>query len=217
MLMVTRMVCGPLQNNVYVLEDRDAGRAALVDPGIEPEPVFEHIEANNLTVELILLTHAHFDHVFSLAEAKRRFDADIAVHSADLHLLSHLVQTAYSWGIPGAESAPPHDIELAGGEVLHVAGSEIQVIHTPGHSPGQVAYFTGGDVLVGDTLFKRSVGRWDLPGADWNELERSIREKLFRLPDDTVVWPGHGEPTTIGEEKRFNPFLGEDARLRPKL
>lgn len=217
MLKVSRFVCGPLENNVYVLEDLDSAKAALVDPGIEPEQVFEYIAQHNLVVELILLTHGHFDHVFSLADAKRRYDAPIAVHSAALPWMTRLTETAYNWGVAGAEPAPPPDIELAGGETLDLAGNPIQVIHTPGHSPGQVAFFTGSDVLVGDTLFKRSVGRWDLPGADGKELEQSIRTKLFALPDETVVWPGHGDPTTIGEEKRFNPFFGEQARLRPKL
>jgi hydroxyacylglutathione hydrolase len=217
MLKVTCHVCGPLENNVYVLEDPDSLKAALVDPGIESEPVFDYIENNKLVVELILLTHGHFDHVFSLAEAKRRYDAPIAVHRAALPWLTRLTETAYNWGIAGAEPAPPPDIELDGGESLDLAGNTIQVIHTPGHSPGQVAFYTGTDVLVGDTLFKRSVGRWDLPGADWDALESSIRDKLFALPDETTVWPGHGEPTTIGEEKRLNPFLGSAARLRPKL
>jgi hydroxyacylglutathione hydrolase len=218
MLTLLRYICGPLENNVYLWLDRETRDCAVVDPGIGCEEVQAVIEQLSLEVRLILNTHGHFDHIFSNAGFTARYpQARLALHPGDLPLLEHLPQTAAGWGFPGAAACPPPDILLQHGQQLELGAARIAVRHTPGHSPGQVAFISGEDAVVGDTLFYRGVGRWDLPGSDFHALERSILEQLYTLPDATQVWPGHGEPTTIGDERRLNPYIGDGARFKPKL
>ena len=217
MLRVESFHCGPLENNIYLLLNEEARTCAVLDPGIDTQKVRDYIEQHALAVEHILLTHAHFDHVFELGEYKEQYQAPIYLHPADLPLLERLPEIAASWDIEGVSAPPKPDVLLEHGQVLEICGMSIEVRHTPGHSPGQVAFIFPGNALVGDTLFHRGIGRWDLPEADYHALERSITTQLYTLPDETVVWPGHGSKTTIGEEKRFNPFIGEGARLLPKL
>lgn len=216
MLSVERYVCGPLANNVYLLVCAETRQCAVVDPGMDAEAVLDSIRERGLEVAYILNTHAHFDHIFLNAAFCQATGALLAMHPADLPLLERLVESAAGWGCPGGTPSPRPEIELAHGQRLELAGEMLEVRHTPGHSPGHVAFSFEGNVLVGDTLFWRGVGRWDLPGADLAQLEHSIRQQLFTLQDETVVWPGHGEQTTIGDEKRFNPYFGDDARFIPK-
>jgi glyoxylase-like metal-dependent hydrolase (beta-lactamase superfamily II) len=213
---IERFVCGPLANNVYLVVSAETRQCAVVDPGMDAEVVLNLIGERGLEVVYILNTHAHFDHTFSNAAFSQATGAPLALHPADLPLLERLVESATGWGFSGGMPSPEPQIELAHGQRLELAGEMLEVRHTPGHSPGQVAFIFQGNALVGDTLFWRGVGRWDLPGADLAQLEHSIRRQLFSLPDETVVWPGHGEQTTIGEEKRFNPYFGDDARFAPK-
>ena len=217
MLTLKRFVCGPLENNVYVIEHSDAGVCAIVDPAPGSAKVLSHVEKQAFKVQYLLLTHGHFDHVFALAEFHAKFGAPIALHPADLEMYNRLPETAAHWGVPDAKPAPAPDIVLQHGQTLDLGGDQIAVRHTPGHSAGQVAYIFDGNAVVGDTLFRRGIGRWDLPGADYHTLERSILEQLYTLPPETVVWPGHGPETTIGEEIKHNPYVGDNARFKPKL
>lgn len=217
MLEVKRFVCGPLENNVYLLIDDDSRQCAVVDPGIASDEVLSWIRDNDLEPRLILLTHAHFDHVFDLAKFKRQLDAPIAMHPADLPLLRRMAETAAGWGVPGAEAAPEPDVLLAHGQVLELGAHRIEVRHTPGHSLGQVAFIVDGHAFVGDTLFHRGIGRYDLPGSDFEQLAQSILEQLYTLAPETRVWPGHGPETSIDEERRLNPFIGDGARFQPNL
>jgi hydroxyacylglutathione hydrolase len=217
MLIVRQFVCGPLANNVYVISSEDTGDCALIDPGQDSEETLEYIRDNQLTARYILLTHAHFDHVFALAEAKQQLAVPIAMHPDDLPFLRNLPETAATWGFTGAKPAPEPDIHLAHGQVLELGDLQLEVRHTPGHSPGQVAFVGPGHAIVGDTLFWRGIGRYDLPGSDFHALRRSIEEQLYTLPGETVVWPGHGQETTIDEERRFNPYIGKGARFSPQL
>jgi hydroxyacylglutathione hydrolase len=218
MLEVVRFICGPLANNVSLWIDAAGGACAVVDPGMECQPVHDYIAQHLLQVRLILNTHGHFDHSFANAEFMAAYaGARLAIHPGDLAMLRQLPATAAGWGFSGASASPEPDILLEHLQRLELGGEVIEVRHTPGHSPGQVAFINGLNALVGDTLFNRGVGRWDLPGSDFAALERSIREQLYTLPDATVVWPGHGEQTTIGEERRLNPYIGDGARFIPKL
>jgi hydroxyacylglutathione hydrolase len=207
---------GPLPNNVYLLVDRDRAACAVVDPGIGCEDLLDHIADHAWTVEIILNTHAHFDHVYNNALFARATGAPIALHPEDVELLHRLRLTCESYGFPLPEPSPSPSILLEHGGFVEVAGNVLEVRHTPGHCPGQVAFIFPGHAVVGDTLFHRAVGRWDLPGGDFEALERSILEQLYPLPEETKVWPGHFLPTTIGEEKQFNPYVGAGARLKVK-
>jgi len=217
MLRIEKFVCGALENNVYLLVAEDSHECAVVDPGMECGAVLRRIEKAGLIARYLLLTHAHFDHVFSVAEFKDSLGAEVVMHRDDLPMLERLVDSAAAWGFSNARPAPAPDIFVEHGQTLDLAGDSLEVRHTPGHSPGQVAYIFGGNAFVGDTLFWHGVGRWDLPGGDFELLKRSIEEQLFTLPGETVVWPGHGESTTIDTERRLNPYIGEGARFIPKL
>lgn len=217
MLKVERFVCGPLQNNVYALHDEERQACAVVDPAPHStHEVFRWIQQHKYSLEYILLTHGHFDHVFALAKFRARSKAPIVVHPADLELVKRMPEVAEHWGVIGAEQPPEPDILLEHGQVIELAGNPIEVRHTPGHSPGQVAFVFPGHAVVGDTLFYRAIGRYDLPGASFEQLEQSIREQLYTLPPETVVWPGHGDPTTIGEEMEHNPYVGNNVRFKPR-
>jgi hydroxyacylglutathione hydrolase len=216
-LELTHFTVGPLGNNMYVLHDAASRRCAIVDPGIAADEVLDFVRAEGLKVELLLLTHAHFDHAYGCAQFAAATGAPIAMHPADAAMLAGLRETCIRWGLAPPETPPAPGLLLAHGQTLDVCGQAVEVRHTPGHCPGQVAYIWEGHCVSGDTLFHRGIGRYDLPGCSYEELERSIREQLFTLPDETRVWPGHGQPTSIGEERRLNPFIGEAARFRMKV
>jgi hydroxyacylglutathione hydrolase len=211
-LPILRFTYGPFAENTYVVVGGSGRRAMLVDPGFGSEPVWDAIVARGLTIELILNTHGHLDHVAGNAHFKRKSGAPIALHPADKPFLDNVRTQASMYGLT-AEDSPPADIELAEGSPLTFDGAEFDVIHTPGHTPGGVCLRRGRQMIVGDTLFCGSVGRTDLPGGDWDALLASIRGKLFALPDDVECFPGHEGPTTIGHERLTNPFVG-DAALR---
>ena len=201
---------GPFAENTYVVIGPSGKRAMVVDPGLESEPVLTALRDRDLTCELILNTHGHLDHVACNAYFKRETKAPIAIHAADLPLLENVPAQAALYGLK-AEPSPQADLHLVEGVPLTFDGVTFDVIHTPGHTPGGVCLRRGAQMIVGDTLFAGSVGRTDLPGGDWNALVASIRKKLFVLPDDTLCLPGHEGETTIGRERRTNPFVGDPA------
>lgn len=216
MLEIQHFVCGPLPNNVFLLVNPATREAAVVDPGIGTEEVLAAVEDQSLALKHILITHAHFDHVYSLFDWKRRFpDAPIYMHPDDLELLARLPQTVVNWGFTEVPAPPRPDVLLAHGETITICGQAMEVRHTPGHCPGNVAFYWPGSVIVGDTLFRRGIGRYDLPGASFAELKQSIEEQLYTLPPETRVYPGHNEFTTIGEELKHNPFVGQNVRFAP--
>ena len=209
-LEILRFTYGPFAENTYVVVGPSGRRAMIVDPGIDSEPVLDAVSERGLAVELILNTHGHLDHVACNAFFKRETGAPIAIHAADLPLLRNVQRQAALYGLR-AEDSPGADLLLVEGVALPFDGEAFDVIHTPGHTPGGVCLRRGGQMLVGDTLFSGSVGRTDLPGGDWNALVSSIRDKLFVLPDDVLCLPGHEGETTIGRERRENPFVGDQA------
>lgn len=209
-LEILRFTYGPFAENTYVVVGPSGREAMVVDPGIGSEPVLDEVRARGLTVTLLLNTHGHLDHVAANAHFKRATGAPLAIHPGDLPLLRNVRLQASLYGL-AAEDSPEPDVLLAEGTPLRFDGEDLQVLHTPGHTPGGVCVRRGAQLLVGDTLFRGSVGRTDLPGGDWDDLVRSIRTKLFALPDDVSCYPGHEDETTIGRERRTNPFVGDAA------
>ena len=209
-LEILRFTYGPFAENTYVVVGPSGKRAMVVDPGIGSEPVWDAVCDRGLTVELILNTHGHLDHVACNAFFKKMTGARLAIHAADLPFVQNVGMQASMYGLSVPDS-PPADVELVEGVGLPFDGETFDVIHTPGHTPGGICLRRGGQMIVGDTLFSGSVGRTDLPGGDWDTLVASIRGKLFVLPDDVLCFPGHEGETTIGRERRTNPFVGDQA------
>ena len=207
----TRAVA-PFYKNGFVLACDSTREAILVDPGDEVEDLLRIAETRRLSVGLILLTHAHMDHVSGVARAKRATGARIGVHRDDVFLYEAAVQQGLAFGYQ-LEPPPPPDFDLASPGPLAFGACEVRVHHTPGHSPGGVCLHVGGPgveethLIVGDTLFAGSIGRTDLPGGDYATLIRSIRDVLFGFGDAAIVHAGHGPDTTIGRERATNPFL----------
>ncbi len=199
----------PFAENTWCLFGGRAGRCLLVDPGFEPQAVIEAAESRGLVPEMILLTHGHSDHIAGNRAVKDRWpDAPIAIgrHDAD-KLVDPRKNLSAAFGI--ALTSPPADRLLDDGERFEAAGFTLDVAEIPGHSIGHVVFLLAGPpaiVIGGDVLFRGSIGRTDFPDGDHAALVRGIRERLYTLPDDTLVFPGHGDPTTIGHERRTNPF-----------
>lgn len=216
MILETRAV-SPFFKNGYVLGCEATREAVVIDPGDDVDLLLDAVEQHDLKPNAILLTHAHLDHVTGVAAARRALNVPVWLHKADEFLYNGVVQQGMMFGLR-VEPQPPIDHFYAEGQLLRFGEYQISVHHTPGHCPGGVALAVNGDprtvgptdrrlLIVGDTLFAGSIGRTDLPGGDMETLLRSIRDVLFGFPDGTPVYSGHGEPTTIGTEKRSNPFL----------
>jgi glyoxylase-like metal-dependent hydrolase (beta-lactamase superfamily II) len=204
---------GPLDNNTYLLVCARTRACAVVDAGFEPEAVIRRVREapEPLAVRYLLATHAHYDHVCGMREVQEVLGGEFWLHPADRPLLDGLGAQGAAFGFPSAR-APEQVHELADGQRLVLGDETLEVIHTPGHSPGGVCFRAGGELWVGDTLFAGSIGRTDLPGGSFEQLERSIRTRLFPLGDEVRVHPGHGPATTLGRERRTNPFVREGDR-----
>jgi hydroxyacylglutathione hydrolase len=198
---------GITQTNCYVVGCEETHEGVVIDPGGHPRRITAAIEESGLTVRYVLNTHCHFDHMGANAEIVAATGAPLALHPAELPILQAR-GGASLFGVLVKESPLP-DVELADGQVLQVGTLRFQVLHTPGHSPGGVTFYLEqeGVAFDGDVLFQMGIGRVDLPGGDWDTLMRSIQDVLFALPDETVLYPGHGPQTTVGREKRSNPWL----------
>lgn len=199
--------------NTYVIWDASSQEAAIVDPGMvnpeETDLIEDLIATHRLSVRYILLTHAHVDHTFGIDILKDKYHAPVLAHKADLPLGQMRGQQAEMFHLPMKLGPVEIDRFISASTHLQLGNERIEVIETPGHSPGGVCYYVpeSSFILTGDTLFQGSIGRTDLPGGNHNTLLRSISTGLFNLPDNTVVYPGHGPATTIGKEKRTNPFF----------
>jgi hydroxyacylglutathione hydrolase len=203
---VVTLTNGAFAENCYLVADPECGEAAIVDPGEEVDVFRARLAHEGWTLRAIWLTHAHLDHVAGVAALHGDHPVPIFLHPADRPLYDHLPHQAAMFGLE-AEAPPPPDRDLADGRSITVGSCGFRVVHTPGHSPGGVSLVGHGLAFVGDTLFAGSIGRTDLPGGDLEALLASIRDKLFVLPDETVVLSGHGPATTIGAEKKDNPFV----------
>jgi len=202
MLEVSIIEVGQLRTNCYLVSSRE--EALIIDPGAEPERLLSKI--GGLKVRYIINTHGHSDHIGANGVVKEKTGASLLIHRDDASMLLRPAQNlSLLWG--EEVLSPPADRFLQGGERIEFAGVLWKVIHTPGHSPGGISLLWDHWLFSGDTLFAGSVGRTDLPGSSGEVLLRSIREKLLTLDDEVIVYPGHGPSTTIGEERRWNPFL----------
>jgi hydroxyacylglutathione hydrolase len=211
MIIETRAV-GPFFKNGYVIGCEDTREGVIIDPGDEVDDLLTAAKAHRLSIRYILLTHAHLDHITGVGKAKKALGVPVGLHRDDDFLYRAVVQQGMAFGIP-VEAQPPVDFFYEDAGPWRFGNSGAWVFHTPGHCPGGVCLAVGreGDasrsLFVGDTLFAGSIGRTDLPGGDTATLLRSIRQVLFSFPDETPVYSGHGEPTTIGRERKTNPFL----------
>lgn len=211
MIQIKSFTFNPFAENTYVLHD-ESGEAVFIDPGNyerhEHDTLTGYVEANQLKPVAIINTHAHIDHVLGIAYLKRKYGISFSLHAIDEPLLKAVKSYAPNYGFAGFDE-PEVDHYLEEGQTVTFGNSMLEVLHVPGHAPGHVAFVNHEQrfVIGGDVLFRQSIGRTDLPGGDYNTLLRSIRTKLFTLADDYTVYAGHMEPTTIGYEKKHNPFL----------
>lgn len=196
---------GPLQENALLVYDQ-GGAGFVVDPGDEPDALLREIEARHLRPQAILLTHAHFDHVGAVEPLRRALQVPVWLHPADLAIYRAAAESAARWNLRLTQPADP-DAELTQDQQLSAGEVRLKVRELPGHAPGHVVFVGDGFVLAGDTLFEGSVGRTDLPGGNHAQLLAGITRELLSLPGDTRVYPGHGRATTVGHERRHNPFL----------
>ncbi len=209
---VVQIPNGQFAENCYLVIDEATNACAIVDPGEEGGLIAHKVAAAGVTPVAIWLTHAHVDHVLGIPRLKDETGAPVYLHPADRILYDHVAEQAAAFGMEAARLPPP-DRELAPGDCLRVGGLEFLVRHAPGHSPGSVVFEGHGVAFTGDVLFQGSIGRTDLPGGDFDTLRQSIERELLTLPDSTIVYSGHGPETTIGHERRTNPFLTGGHRL----
>jgi len=209
-LIIKSLAVGPIMANCFILGCEQTLEAAVIDPGDEADRILRALAEFNLTAKLIINTHGHFDHVGANKRLNAVTGAPILIHPLDAPMLAQLADSAAAWGMQ-ADNSPPPDRELQDGDDVTFGKIRLTVVHTPGHTPGGISLYTAREVFVGDTLFAGSIGRTDFPGGSFATLKESIQQKLFVLSDDLKVYPGHNQTTTIGVEKRSNPFVGEQA------
>ncbi len=202
-----QLTVGPLQTNCYVIWALDTRAAAIIDPGGDADIIRDCIDSNNLSVELVLLTHGHPDHCFVAGDLADEYAVEIAMHEADIEQIEQGMALAEMfYDVSGFVPFTPKKL-LVDGDILAFGNSQIQVAHTPGHSQGGLCFVTSAGIFCGDTIFAGSIGRTDFPGGSYPQLIASIQNKLLIQADKTPLYPGHGPHTTVGRERATNPFL----------
>ena len=207
-MIIKDLVVGPLMANCFIFGCNKTKEAVVIDPGGDADRILLSLADSELKVKYIINTHGHFDHVCGNGKMKDATGADILIHPLDAPMLGMLSSNAAVFGI-SVENSPPCDQTIEEGETISFGNISLKVTHTPGHTPGGISLYTDGIVFVGDTLFAGSIGRTDFPGGDFDTLISSIKTKLFNMEDDMRVLSGHGPETSIGREKRSNPFVGQ--------
>ena len=202
------LVVGPIAANCYIVGSESTKEGMIIDPGAEAEEILKSVKDLELDIKLIVLTHGHMDHIGALKEIKEATGAEVAIHSDDAKSFQGQSQSLGAMFGLFYPAPPRPDRLLKDGDSLDVSDLHFSVLHTPGHTPGGICLLGQGVVFTGDTLFNYGIGRTDLPGSSYDQLMNGIHTKLMTLSDDTVVYPGHGPETTIGTERRGNPFLG---------
>ena len=205
-MLVEALVTGLFQENTYLVAKGEGQPCVLIDPGDEADRIAGRIEELGLKPEIILNTHGHLDHIGAVPDLQERYGIPFAIHKDDQFLIEDVKAQAALFGLSGYRD-PKVDRSLVPGQAVDAAGLRFEVFHTPGHSPGHVAFLVEGVVFGGDCLFEGSIGRSDLPGSDPAALKRTLKDVFLAWPDTTRVYPGHGPMTTIGRERRSNPFL----------
>ena len=206
-MLIETVVVGPLQVNCYLVGCEKTREAAVIDPGDDVERINEVLRRTDLKPTKIINTHEHFDHVGGNKRLHESCGAEILTHKNSAAEVTRISSRALLWGMR-VEDSPPVDRCLEDGETVKIGETvELKVLATPGHSPGSISLVTPGAVFVGDLIFAGSIGRTDFPGGDYETLIRSVREKIFPLGDEVVIYSGHGPATTVGREKRSNPFF----------
>lgn len=200
---------GPFLANCYIVGSDRNGEGIIIDPVAEAETIMDNVRQLGLTIKLIIATHSHPDHIMALGQIKEETGAPFTMHEAESvgMIASGMARVMGMFMSGSAEPLPKPDMSLQDGEAIEVGDLSFTVLHTPGHSPGGISLYGHGMVFVGDTLFNFSIGRTDFPGCSHQQLIESINSKLLTLPDETIVYPGHGPQTTIRAERQHNPFL----------
>lgn len=206
MLNVLVRTVSDYQMNTIVVWDDMSKEAVWFDPGGESERIIREIQRLGLKIKNIVNTHGHLDHIAENAVAKEQFDAPLLIHPADRRMLTN-TEKNLSVHTDRAVISPDADGTLDEGDTIQLGAENIQVFHVPGHTPGSLVFYHPGFLIAGDTIFRGSVGRTDFPGSSEADLLHHLRTKVFTLPDDTIIYPGHGPATTVGEERRTNPFV----------
>jgi glyoxylase-like metal-dependent hydrolase (beta-lactamase superfamily II) len=205
-MILRTLVVGPIQANCYILGCERTREAAVIDPGGDSDKILITLAKDKLRCVYIINTHGHFDHSAENRRLKEVTGAQLLIHRGDAPMILHQRASGRSLGM-NVDNSPLPDRYLKEGDIITFGDISLKVLYTPGHSPGGISLFSNKMVFVGDTLFAGSIGRTDLPGGDYEGLIRNVREKIFPLGDDVVIYPGHGPKTTVGRERRTNPFF----------
>jgi len=203
---VRKLIVGPLEANCYILWDEESKEAVVIDPGGEGERILKAIRRNSLKVIYIVDTHAHIDHIEANDFIREKTNAPLLIHSADVSLLEDLEANLSTMMGNSKAFLPPTGV-LKDEDKIKVGRFHLQILHTPGHTPGSICLYVDDKLFTGDTLFAGGIGRADFPRSSLKQLQGSIQKKILKFPSEVVVYPGHGPETTIGEEKKSNPFL----------
>lgn len=213
-IIVRGIVVGSFAENCWVIGSRSSGEGIVIDPGDQAEEILAMAKDMGLEIKLIANTHAHLDHIMAVRGVQEATDAKFLLHAAEVESARHAGQAAARFTGAPVDPPPEPDRLLDEGDEVEVAGVKLNVLSTPGHTQGSISFYTEGVVFSGDTLFRGSIGRTDMPGGSYEQEMSSIVGKLLALPDETIVLPGHMEETTIGQERKTNPFIVQELMQR---